>query len=436
MDYIRKLILNDESTKTGNLIQEVNTDWVLEVLQGEDWGKAIPLRYNYISLGRKSDKTTNKHYELKFEDQTVSSHQAHLVWHPHSRKYGITHVKVPVVNQTYVNNKPIEPNKEVMLEDYDQIKMGKLIFVLSYKPKGQEEKISPSEVQEGVPSASAYPQTEEMIYTGFTLKVIEGNEIGFEFPVTRRRIEIKRGNRPKEISADKIILSDRTVSRSQAKLIWLDEFKRLDVIHSNTATNPTKLIRMVGKRDKVIQLAPDEPEVLRDGDILAMGQTYIYVLEESIEDKIRKIRELEQKPEEEEMPVVHVRTAEEEEAKSMGPRILEEPPESVPEEVIEEIIEEAIHEQEAHEAELLAEAEEKTHDEAMGGISQVSAEITLAGEIPGMPQDTTSEEPAVNPPDKQIVLEVQSLGSEKSDMMETAMVNTDETTSILTRKMD
>ena len=436
MDYIRKLIQKDEKSKTGNLIQQISTDWVLEVLQGEDWGRAIPLRYNYIPLGRKTENTTDKYYELKFDDQTVSSHQAHLVWHPHCKKYGITHTRVPVVNQTYVNNEPIEPNKEVMLEDYYQIKMGKLIFVLSYKPKEQVEKDDTSKIQGAVSSISVNQQTEEMIYTGFTLKVIEGNEIGFEFPVIRRRIVIKRGNRPEQISADKIILSDRTVSRNQAQIVWQDEFKRLDVIHSNTATNPTKLIRIIGNRDRVIQLAPDEPEVLRNGDILAMGQTYIYVLEESIENKIKKIRELEEKAIDEDMPVVHVRTAEEEEAKSLGPRILEEPPESVPEEIIEEIIEDAIHEQEAHEAELLAEAEEKTHDESTGGISQISAEITLAGDIPDMPEETASEAAPIKIGNKQIVLEVQSMNEEKSDMMETTMVNTDETTSILTRKMD
>ncbi len=180
MDYIRKLILKDESSKTGGLIQEVKSDWVLEVLQGEDWGKAIPLRYNYIPLGRKSENSTDKYYELKFDDQTVSSRQAHLVWHPHSGKYGITHTKVPVVNQTYVNNQPLEPNKEIILEDYDQVKMGKLIFVLSYKPKELPEKSDVSEQSMLTPSI-AYEQTEEMIYTGFTLKVIEGNEIGLNF---------------------------------------------------------------------------------------------------------------------------------------------------------------------------------------------------------------------------------------------------------------
>lgn len=435
MDYIRKLILNDESSRTGSLIQEVETGWVLEVLQGADWGKAIPLRYNYIPLGRKSDKATDKYYELKFDDQTVSSHQAHLVWHPHSGKYGLTHVRVPVVNQTYVNNEPIEPNKEVMLEDYDQIKMGKLIFILSYKPKEQAKQIDiPGKT--GAIQSVAYAQTEEMIYTGFTLKVIEGNEIGFEFPVVRRRVEIKRGNRPKQISPDKIILSDRTVSRSQAKLVWLDEFKRLDIIHSNTATNPTKLIRMVGKRDRVIQLAPDEPEVLRSGDILAMGQTYIYVQEESIEDKIKKIRELEQPSAEEEMPVVQVRTAEAEEAKSLGPRILQEPPAGVPEEVIEEIIEDAIHEHETNDTRIPEKTEEKPNEQTIGGIFEDSVEITIAGEIPGMPEDTTAQEPPIQTDDKKIVLEVQSLADEKSDMMETGMINTDQTTSILTKKMD
>ncbi len=218
--------------------------------------------------------------------------------------------------------------------------------------------------------------------------------------------------------------------------MWLDEFKRLDVIHSNTATNPTKLIRMIGKRDRVIQLAPDEPEVLKDGDILAMGQTYIYVLEESIEEKVRKIREMEKPSEEEDMPMVQVRTEEAEEAKSLGPRILEEPPSSVPEEIIEEIIEDAIHEQEIHESEISAESEEKTQDEALSVVSQVSMDLTLAGDIPGITGETTSEPPTANSAEKQIVLEVQSLTDDKSDMMDTSMVNTDQTTSILTRKMD
>lgn len=426
MDYIRKLILKDESTKTGSLIQEIKTDWVLEVLQGEDWGRAIPLRYNYIPLGRKSDKDTDKYYELKFDDQTVSSRQAHLVWHPHSRKYGITHTRVPVVNQTYVNDIAIEPNKEIMLGDYDRVRMGKLIFVLSHKPKKEKNEEEKAERLDSIPSI-AYTQTEEIIYTGFTLKVIEGNEIGFEFPIIRRKVEIKRGNKPREISPNELILSDRTVSRNQAKLVWLDEFGRLDVIHSDKATNPTKLIRVVGKRDRVIQLAPNEPETIRDGDILAMGQTYIYAREESIEDKIKIIREMEEASGQGVIQEIQMRTAEAEEAKSLGPRILEEPPASVPEEIIEEIIEDAIH---GHEAPPI----EQTTEEPPP-VSEESIEITIAGEIPGMPEESVS---APSPPeeDRQIVLEVQSAGDGKSDMMETGMIDTDQTTSILTRKMD
>lgn len=434
MDYIRKLILNDEKSKGDDLLQQIKTDWVLEVLQGEDWGKAIPLRYSYIPLGRRSEKTTEKQYELKFQDQTVSSHQAHLLWHPQKGKYGITHVKVPVINHTYVNNEPIEPEQEIILEDGDQVKMGKLIFTLSYKPETLSGNNDTPEYLGNTPSI-AYEQTEEIICTGFILKIIEGNEMGFEFPVARRKIEIKRGNRPEEIAADKLILSDRTVSRNQAKIVWQDDFKRLDVIHSAKATNPTKLIRVIGKRDRVIQLAPDEPEVLRNGDILAMGQTYIYVLEESIEEKIRKIREMEQTTDEEEISEIHIRTAEEEEAESLGPRILEEPPAGIPEEIIEEITEDAIQRHETQEAKFKSEEDYNTNNKAMNDISE-SSEITNNDGLSDIAGDTASDKPPAKTTDRQIVLEVQTAENRESDRMETGMIDTDQTTSILTRKMD
>ena len=439
MDYIRNLIQVQKKSNTESLIQKIKSHWTLNITEGEDKGKSIPLEYNYIPMGRKTEKTKGRFYEIRFEDQTVSSRQAHLVWHPSKGKYGITHIRVPVINSTFVNQTPLEPNEEMILESNYQIQMGNLLMVMVQDIAKSTENLTE------IPSIepSYLPITEEIVYTGFSLKVIEGNEIGFEFPVARRRVSIKRGNKPDKIDANELILSDRTVSRNQARLVWLNEFQRLDVIHSVNATNPTKLIRKIGAKDRIIELAADEPEALQDGDILAMGQTYLYVSEESIEEKIKKIREMEGLTDEDSLEEEEEKIEEKpipsyvpnnEEAKSMGPRILGEPPPEVPEEIIEEIKEEAkelrIHHDEHAEEKPSARLEETIAEtfESLPVYDDISVE-EIPEEEDEKPKETEEET-------NKLVLEVIPIESDEIGQSGITISRRDLPTSVLTKNLE
>lgn len=297
--FIKKIIHNggDLSQST----QEIETGWQIKAIGGEDEGRVVPLCYAYIYLGRKDkgkkDKCDNS---IRFEDQSVSYNQAHFTWHEEEKKYGITHDRKPIVNYTNVNSVPLKVGEEVMLEANDVVRMGNLVFKMN-KVRQKVAEHPPVESLMGGEDLGAAPQpvgvlssktiertsppSEELelfednggLNTGYSLKVIQGPDKGSDtvFIVNQELTHIGRMLPGKEDFQKNMLLTDGTVSKSQAELFWNPLSGFLEIRHNKNARNFTKVIRD-GEEDSIL-LNPEKPEPLRDNDIILLGQTQILV---------------------------------------------------------------------------------------------------------------------------------------------------------------
>lgn len=297
--FIKKIIHNGGDLS--NPTQEIETGWQIKAIGGEDEGRVVPLKYAYIYLGRK-DKNRKEKCEnsIRFEEQSVSYNQAHFRWHEEEKKFGITHDRKPVVNYTNVNSVPLNPGEEVLLEANDVVRMGNLVFRMS-KVRQKAAELPPAEsLMEGEDMGETR-QSEGLLFskilesskpavnnlelfedngglnTGYSLKVIEGPDKGSDtvFIVNKELTHIGRILPGKEDFQRDMLLSDGTVSKSQAELFWNPLSRFLEIRHNKNARNFTRVIRD-GVEDSLL-LNPDKPEPLKDNDIILLGQTQILV---------------------------------------------------------------------------------------------------------------------------------------------------------------
>lgn len=296
--FIKKIIHNGGDLSQSS--QEIETGWQIKSIGGEDEGRIVPLNYAYIYLGRKDKSKKDKcENSIRFEDQSVSYNQAHFVWHEDTKKFGIIHDRKPIVNYTNVNSVPLKAGEEVILEANDVVRMGNLVFKMSkvrqkvverppVESLGGEdmgETLQPVGLLSSKTIESPTSASEELelfedngrLNTGYSLKVIEGPDKGADtvFIVDKELTHIGRVLPGKEDFQKGILLTDGTVSKSQAELFWNSLSGFLEIRHNKNARNFTKIIRD-GEEDSLL-LNPDKPEPLKDSDIILLGQTQILV---------------------------------------------------------------------------------------------------------------------------------------------------------------
>ena len=301
--FIKKIIHNGGDLSQSS--QEIETGWQIKAIGGEDEGRVVPLKYAYIYLGRKDKNKKDKcENSIRFEDQSVSYNQAHFVWHEEEQKYGIVHDRKPIVNYTNVNSVPLKAGEEAMLEANDVVRMGNLVFKMSKARKkvldlppveslmsggDMGEDLQPVGLLSSKTLEKAVHASDELelfednvgLNTGYSLQIIEGPDKGSDtvFIIDKELTHIGRMQPGKEDYQKNLLLTDGTVSKSQAELFWNSLSGFLEIRHNKNARNFTKIIREA--EDESLLLNPDKPEPLKDNDIILLGQTQILVTRKS-----------------------------------------------------------------------------------------------------------------------------------------------------------
>jgi len=304
---IFKNIFGAAKKKKAPAVHYIDTLWRIKIIAGFDSGKIIPLEYSYVKIGRNTGGADNRPFNIRLDDQTVSSNQCHLEWNPGWNTFSIVHDRVPVVNRTFINGRPIDPGVQVALNEGDQVRMGNIVFVVEKKPKVilvREAEPDEPKTTGKLLSPEMATSGEKMIRTGYTLKVIQESEIVQNFPICRMEVVIGRGTIPQNPAGHHLYISDEHVSSIHAKLNWDVEKNALMLTHSLNATNPTTIIRNDDAKEIVFDLIADTPEILQNDDIIMMGETYIYVSLETMGRKVEKFEGMEEIPEEPREPAV------------------------------------------------------------------------------------------------------------------------------------
>ena len=124
--------------------------YVLEVLEGIDKGRRIPVNGSDLMLGRnttpgkKAAEMAEPFRSILFDEPSVSRHHAGLKWDDSRKCYMIVHRSH--TNSTQVNGQPVE---KVALREGDIVTLGLLVFKYTVDPHGK-----PSVTEPPPPAAS------------------------------------------------------------------------------------------------------------------------------------------------------------------------------------------------------------------------------------------------------------------------------------------
>jgi len=280
----------------------------LEVLEGADQGRVIPVSGKKISLGRKIPSreklvdTSQDSRWILFEEPSVSRIHALMEWDDAKQAYSLTHQSR--TNATLVNAVTIEKQ---YLRGGDLVKMGLLVFIYQarggddpprapqapasgamghdagvkmvqepsdrHPVSGQPKELTPSEtaarekasLTEDLPPA-APDEMNALPGLVYELEVINGADQGRKIPIIGKKNMMGRRipSREKLVNSPHatrwILFDDESVSRIHARLEW-DDREKTFVLHHTLGTNETLV------NSKPIERAP-----LRNGDRVKMGR--------------------------------------------------------------------------------------------------------------------------------------------------------------------
>jgi len=296
--------------------------WI-EVLEGADQGRTIPVSGKKITLGRKipsREKLVDTSHDSKwilFEEPSVSRIHALMEWDDTEKAYSLSHQSR--TNSTLVNTRAVEKQ---FLQGGDVVKMGLLVFTFreegqgipardrsaefpaapppqisggtehrpsqaaaqepgemafpedtialeSRPPKKAAEEQPGRAPQPGAGETAPFPESaespEEPSILAYELEVVQGADRGRLIPVSGMKIMVGRRipSREKLVntlrSTKWILLDDESVSRIHALLEW-DDHERTYLITHKSGTNST-----------MVNSAPIERTALRNGDMVKMG---------------------------------------------------------------------------------------------------------------------------------------------------------------------
>ena len=257
--------------------QVEDVTYELLLIEGDEPGKTFELSKGTVAIGRRlpGDTRTNDIIITDME-ATISTEQARISWNP---EYNIHMLNIVggTKNPTIIEGRII--NGPTLLQEGNHIVMGKNVMI--YQRKTYQEMIiqqTPVELPGTkislpgieVPVETFIPPEEEdmdLIDTGYMLKVISGLEEGKRFDLNRPLISI--GKLTAVEKKGWILLDSSFVSVDQATFKWMSKEKKIGIVHTKGATNPT----FVNNKE----ISHQEFTMLEQGDVIRIGNIKMIV---------------------------------------------------------------------------------------------------------------------------------------------------------------
>jgi pSer/pThr/pTyr-binding forkhead associated (FHA) protein len=264
----------------------------VEVLEGADQGKKIPVRGKEITLGRKlipNEKIANW---ILFNEPTVSRIHAMLEWSDTESTYIIAHKSK--TNPTLVNTESIIKKP---LSSGDTVQMGLLLFRFAGRWQGmpageRDEKAEP-------PMFREKPRETGALSLIYQLAVSLGPDKGKTFPLGAELVMIRGREHDSQVTgSNEIFLNDRALPSEHLLLVWNVKENGYGIIKVETSPLSSVIIKSSGNSESELEIASDHHSILEVGDRLRMGLTELVFLKltDSLPEKVpdQVVREPEQ----------------------------------------------------------------------------------------------------------------------------------------------
>ncbi len=246
-----------------------NSGFQIEVLEGADRGKKIPLKSKELTLGRKLIPNERITHWILFNEPTVSRIHAVLLWNDETKIYNIHHKSK--TNPTLVNTVAVD-KKEII--QGDTIQMGFLVFKVTHESTSLEssaetEKVDFSfllEKDERPPDGSLY-----------YLEVTEGDDRGKTFPLIATRHVLGRLQGEEDAREHEILLNEHYIPEEHIFLNWNSRENKYGAIKSEHSLLISQVRRANDTMETVIDITTERQVLLEEGDELLVGTSVLRV---------------------------------------------------------------------------------------------------------------------------------------------------------------
>ncbi|MGV8119819.1 MAG: FHA domain-containing protein [Candidatus Xenobiia bacterium LiM19] len=251
-----------------------NSGFQIEVLEGADRGKKIPLKSRELTLGRKLIPNERITHWILFNEPTVSRIHAVLIWNDETKEYDIHHKSK--TNPTLVNTLPVAQKR--IIQEGDKIQMGLLVFKVTHESSSLE---SPAETEK-VDFSFLLEKDERPLDGGlYYLEVTEGEDRGKTFPLTASRHVMGRLQGSKDAEENEILLNEHYIPEEHIFLHWNSREGKYGAIKSDHSPLTSQVRRAADTMETVTDITSQRQVLLDEGDDLLVGTTVLRVRKEN-----------------------------------------------------------------------------------------------------------------------------------------------------------
>jgi|GEM_PF-2344929 len=252
-----------------------NSGFQIEVLEGADRGKKIPLKSKELTLGRKLIPNERITHWILFNEPTVSRIHAMLIWNDEKKEYHIFHKSK--TNPTLVNTLPVEQKR--IIREGDKIQMGLLVFKVTHESVSIE---STAETEK-VDFSFLLEKDERPLDGGlYYLEVTEGEDLGKTFPLTASRHVMGRLQGARDAEEYEILLNEYYIPEEHIFLHWNSREGRYGVIKSDHSPLTSQVRRATDTMENFTDITSQRQVLLDEGDDLLVGTTVLRVRKENV----------------------------------------------------------------------------------------------------------------------------------------------------------
>jgi pSer/pThr/pTyr-binding forkhead associated (FHA) protein len=241
----------------------------IEVLEGADRGKKIPLKSKELTLGRKLIPNERITHWILFNEPTVSRIHAVLMWNDEEKIYNIHHKSK--TNPTLVNTLPVD-RREII--QGDTIQMGLLVFKVTHESASLDNPVETDKVD-----FSFLLEKDERPVDGglYYLEVTEGEDHGKTFPLIASRHVLGRLQGAEDAKEHEILLNEHYIPEEHIFLNWNSREGKYGAIKSEHSPLISQVRRATDTMETSTDITSQRQVLLEEGDELLIGTTVLLV---------------------------------------------------------------------------------------------------------------------------------------------------------------
>jgi len=243
-----------------------DSGYQIEVLEGIDQGKKMPVRGKELTLGRKLIPNERISNWILFNDPTVSRIHAMPEWSVDENTYTIAHKSK--TNPTLVNDEAIDRKA---LRPGDRVQMGLLLFRYAGRAHGKGAGDTTRKVEQ--PFSEGNLRETGALACTYQFLVTAGPDRGKAFPLKSEFMTIG-GKGPGQVpGVGEVLLADDAVPGEHLFVAWNVKEGRYGVIKVESSSLPTYIRRGGDDFETELVIGPERHTLLEEEDRLSMGVT-------------------------------------------------------------------------------------------------------------------------------------------------------------------